>query len=97
MQFVVFGKLADQYNGKPPAELQDMLQGEYAKSREYYAKGLLRHIWLFEGNQGIMSIFEADSRAQMNALLTDRGSRKGSSRSMRTIEPYSGFFPDLVT
>ncbi len=34
MQFIVFGKLADQYNGKPIAGLQEVFKGGWEASRE---------------------------------------------------------------
>ena len=34
MQFIVFGKLSEEYDGKPIAGLQEVLKGEWEASRE---------------------------------------------------------------
>lgn len=98
MQFIVFGKLSDKYHGKPVTGLQEVLKGEWAKSREWYKKGHLRQSWLFENNEGSIGIFEVESREQMDALIADYpGIKEGFvTADVRMIEPYTGFFPDMV-
>ena len=71
MQFIVFGKLSDEYHGKPISGLQEVLKGEWEKSREWYAKGYLRQSWLFENNGGSIGIFEVESREKMDEMIAD--------------------------
>lgn len=98
MQFVVLGNFNDTYNRMSPAEQQEGMQAEWAKSREYYSKGLLRQIWLFPDEQAIMSVFEADSSEQMEQLLADYPGVKAGfvNAEIRRAKPYGGFFPDLA-
>ena len=98
MQFIVFGKLSEEYNGKPVAGLQEVLKGEWAKSREWYKKGYLRHTWLYENNEGSIGIFEVESREKMDEMIADYpGIKEGFvTADVRVIEPYTGFFPDMV-
>ncbi len=98
MQFIVFGKLSDAYDGKPIAGLQEVLKGEWQKSREWYAKGLLRQSWLFENNGGSIGIFEVDSRETMDTMIAEYpGIKEGFvTAEVRVIKPYPGFCPDMV-
>ena len=98
MQFIVFGKLSDQYHGKPILGLQEVLKGEWEKSREWYAKGYLRQTWLFKNNGGSIGIFGVESREKMAEMIADYpGIRKGFvTTDVWVIEPYPGFFPDKV-
>ena len=98
MQFLVFGKLSKAYDGKPIAGLQNVLKGEWEKSREWYAKGLLRQSWLFEHNAGSIGLFEVESREQMDAMIAEYpGIKEGFvTADVRVVEPYPGFLPDLV-
>ena len=98
MQFIVFGKLSDEYDGKPIKGLQEVLKGEWGKSREWYAKGLLRQSWLFENNEGSIGLFEVESRQKMDEMIADYpGVKEGFvTADVHVIEPYPGFFPDKV-
>src|SRR5262245_56452039 len=98
MQFIVFGHFNDRYAALSPAGQRTGIEAEWAKSREYYSKGFLRAIWLFENNQGILSVFDAASREQMETLLADYpGMKQGFvTAEIRVVEPYSGFFPELA-
>ncbi|CAN5206139.1 hypothetical protein BH10PSE12_BH10PSE12_33140 [soil metagenome] len=98
MQFIVFGKLSDEYNGKPVAGLQDVLKGEFAASREWYKKGWLRQSWLFENNGGSIGLFEVESRAKMDEIIADYpGMKEGFvTADVRAIDPYPGFFFDMI-
>ena len=96
MQFVVFGNFNDKFKAMSPAEQQEGMESEWAKSREYYAKGLLRQIWLFEESQAIMSVFEVDTREHMDRLLADYpGIKEGFvTGEIRAASPYGGFAPE---
>ena len=98
MQFIVFGKLADQYNGKPISGLQEVLKGEWHASREWYKRGWLRQSWLFENNEGSIGIFEVELREKMDEIIADYpGIKEGFvTADIHVIEPYPGFFPDMV-
>ena len=99
MQFVVLGRFNESYNHMSPAEQQAGMQAEWAKSREYYAHGFLRQIWLFQAEQSIMSVFEVESREHMDKLLADYPGVKAGfvTAEIRLAEPYAGFFPDLAS
>ena len=94
MQFIVFGKLPDEYNGKPVVGLQEVLEGEWAKSREWYKKGHLRQSWLYENNRESFGLFEVKSRKKMDELIADYpGIKEGFvTADVRVIEPYTGVF-----
>ena len=97
MQYVILGNFNEKF-GKMPADQQKKgMESEWAKSREYYSKGLLRQIWLFEAEQAIMSVFEVDTRAHMEKLLADYPGVKAGwvTASIREAAPYNGFFPEL--
>jgi hypothetical protein len=98
MQFMVFGKLSEKYDGKPVAGLQDVLKGEWAASREWYKKGWLRQSWLFENNAGSIGIFEVESREKMDEIIANYpGIKEGFvTADIRVIEPYAGFFFDMI-
>lgn len=98
MQFVVLGKFNEKFNQMPPEQQRTGMASEWAKSREYYAKGLLRQIWLFEADQAIMSVFEADSRARMDQLLADYpGVIAGFvTAEIREAKPNGGFAPEFA-
>ena len=98
MQFILFGKLSDQHDGKPIAGLQEVLKGEWEASREWYKRGWLRQTWLFENNGGSIGIFEVDSREKMDELIAQYpGIKEGFvTADVRAIEPYPGFFPDQI-
>jgi muconolactone delta-isomerase len=98
MQFIVFGKLSEEYDGEPIEGLQEVLKGEWAKSREWYAKGLLRQSWLFENNEGSIGIFEVESREKMDEMIAEYpGIEEGFvTADVHVIEPYPGFYPDMV-
>ncbi|QIG78613.1 muconolactone Delta-isomerase family protein [Stakelama tenebrarum] len=98
MQFVIFGKFNDKYAAMSPSEQKSGIEAEWAKSREYYSRGYLRAIWLFENDEGIMSLFDAESRDHMEMLLAGYpGMQQGFvTAEIRGIEPYSGFFPELA-
>lgn len=98
MQFVILAHFNERFNDLSPEQQREGSHAEWAKSREYYAKGHLRRIWLYEKDQGIMSIFEADSRERMEALLADYPGVKAGwvAAEIRSIEPYWGFFPELA-
>ena len=95
MQFVIHGNFNEKFNRMSPDEQQKGLESEYEKSREYYAKGLLRQIWLFEEEQAILSVFEADSREHMERLLADYPGVKGGwvTGKINDAKPYGGFGP----
>ncbi|MBC7770233.1 MAG: hypothetical protein H7124_15730 [Phycisphaerales bacterium] len=98
MQFIVLGSFNDKFGKMSPADQQAGMESEWAKSREYYSKGLLRQIWLFEAEQSIMSVFEADSREHMESLLADYPGMKAGwvTGEIRKADAYGGFVPDLV-
>jgi muconolactone delta-isomerase len=98
MQFMILGHFNEKYNALSPEEQQKGSRAEWAKSRELYSKGHLRRVWVYERDQGIMSLFEADSREQMETLLADYpGIQAGwVSAEVRAIDPYWGFFPELA-
>lgn len=98
MQFVVLGNFNDTFNQMSPEQQNTGMASEWAKSREYYAKGLLRQIWLFEADQAIMSVFEAESRARMDELLADYpGVIAGFvTAEIREAKPYGGFAPEFA-
>jgi len=98
MQFIVFGKLSDKYDGKSIADLQEVLKGEWAASREWYKKNWLRQTWLFENNAGSIGIFEVESREKMDQIIADYpGIKEGFvTADIHVIEPYAGFFFDKI-
>ncbi len=93
MQFVVLGNFNDKFNAMTSEKQQEGMESEWAKSREYYGQGLLRQIWLFEADQAIMSVFEADSREHMERLLADYPGVKAAwvTAEIREAKPYGGF------
>lgn len=97
MQFMIRGLFNDNYTNMSPEEQKTGIESEWAKSREYYAKGLLRFIWLFEDQPVIMSLFEVDSREQMDALLADYpGVKQGFvTAEIHKVGPYGGFAPEF--
>lgn len=97
MQFIVLGHFNDKFNALSPEHQRQGSHAEWTKSREYYATGHLRQVWVCGKNQGIISLFETDSHDQMEALLADYpGVQAGwVSTDIRSIEPYWGFFPEL--
>jgi muconolactone delta-isomerase len=98
MQFVVLGHFNDRFNEMSPEQQKEGSHAEWAKSRDYYAKGYLRRIWVYEDDQGIMSLFETDSREHMETLLADYPGVKAGwvTAEIRLLEPYWGFFPELA-
>lgn len=98
MQFLILGNFNETFNRMSPAEQQEGMQAEWAKTREYYAKGLLRQIWVSQAEQSIISVFDAESREHMERLLADYPGMKAGfvTAEIRLAEPYGGFFPDLA-
>ena len=98
MQFMIRGIFNDNYTNMSSDDKQKGIESEWAKSREYYAKGLLRFIWLFEDQPVIMSIFETESREQMDALLADYpGVQQGFvTAEIHKVGPYGGFMPEFA-
>lgn len=96
MQFVVFGKFNEKFAAMSPSEQKSGIESEWAKSREYYSRGYLRAIWLFENDEEIMSLFDAESRDHIGKLLADYPGMQQRlvTAEVRGIEPYSGFFPE---
>lgn len=96
MQFMIIAHFNEKYNLLSVEKQQEGSRAEWAKSREYYSLGLLRHAWVYEKDQGIVSIFETESREQVEALLADYPGAKGGwvSATILAIEPYWGFFPE---
>ena len=99
MQFLILANFNEVFDRKSAAEKQASMEAEWAKSREYYAKGLLRHIWLSPEQQAITSIFDVESRAQMDALLADYpGLKEGFvTAEIREAQPYGGFAPEFAS
>lgn len=95
---MIHGRFNEKYTGMAPDKQKESIESEWAKSREYYAKGLLRFIWLFEDQPVIMSVFEAESPEHMDALLADYpGVKQGFVTSeIHKVGPYGGFFPELA-
>ncbi len=98
MQFIVLGKITDKYAGKPIADMQDVLKGEWAASREWYKKGWLRETWLRADNIGSIGIFEVESRAKMDEIIVNYpGIKEGLvTAEIQEIVPYAGFFFDMI-
>lgn len=98
MQFIVLGHFNEKFNVLSPEQQRDGSHAEWAKSREYYSTGHLRSSWVYEKDQGIIAIFEADSREHMESLLADYPGVKAVwvTAEIRSIEPYWGFFPELA-
>lgn len=98
VQFIIRGTFNDKYNRMSSEKQKESIESEWAKSREYYAKGLLRFIWLFDDQPVIMSIFEADSREHMDALLADYpGVKQGFvTAEIHKVGPYGGFMPEFA-
>jgi len=72
MQFLVIGKPQQTFLGSnPPTDLKEALEGELAKSREYYGAGHLRSIWLIAGHKGAAALFEAESIEAIQKLVDD--------------------------
>lgn len=69
MQFAIIGRPGDVFSSAtPPADLQETIAAEWAKSREYYAAGILRQMWMLGGYKGALGIFEADSPEHMEQI-----------------------------
>jgi muconolactone delta-isomerase len=98
MQFVVLAHFNEKFNALSPEEQKEGSHAEWAKSREYYAKAFLRRSWIYESDQGIIALFEANSRAHMEQLLADYPGVEAGwvSAEIRAITPYGGFFPELA-
>ena len=98
MQFFILANFNDKFNSMSAAQQQQGMQSEWAKSREYYGKGLLRQIWLFEAEQAIISVFETVSREQMESLLADYPGVKAGwvTAEIRESKPYGGFAPEIA-
>lgn len=98
MQFMILAHFNEQFNELSADEKQEGSHAEWAKSREYYSTGHLRRVWVYNEDQGIISLFEAECREEMEALLADYPGVKAGwvSAEIRSIAPYWGFFPDLA-
>ena len=65
MQFLALAKpRPDLFAKGPPTGFEQVLQEEQARSREAYAEGWLRQIWLRQSGRGAVAIVEALSRDQ---------------------------------
>ena len=94
MQFLVIGKPQQAFLGSnPPTDLKEALEGELAKSREYYGAGHLRNIWLIAGHKGAAALFEAESIEAIKKLVDDFPMvKKGYVKhEIFPLEPYVGF------
>jgi muconolactone delta-isomerase len=95
MQFLVFGKPEQQSadNG-PSEEMKRFSVEEFAKTREYYSKGLLRNIWRLEGQRGAICLFEADSIEHLQELVAEYPFVKLGfvHPEIFTLAPYPGFW-----
>lgn len=98
MQFVVHGHFNERFASLSQEQQHQGSQAEWSKSREYYAAGYLRQVWVVDTDQGIISLFEADSRVHMESLLAAYpGVQAGwVSADIHLLEPYWGFFPELT-
>jgi len=94
MQFLVIGKPQQAFLGSnPPPNLKEALEGELAKSREYYGAGQLRNIWLISGHKGAVALFEAESPKAVQELVDEFPMvKKGYVKhEIFSLEPYVGF------
>ena len=94
MQFLVIGKPQQAFLGSnPPTDLKEALEGELAKSREYYGAGHLRNIWLIAGHKGAAALFEAESQEAVQKLIDDLPMVKKEyvKHEIFPLEPYVGF------
>jgi len=98
MQFMILAHFNETFNDLSDEEKLEGSHAEWAKSREYYGAGHLRRVWVYDKDQGIISLFEADTREQVEMLLADYPGVKAGwvSAEIRSIEPYWGFFPELA-
>jgi len=94
MQFFVFGKPQEKLirNWSSP-EIQELVAAEFAKSREYYSRGVLRQISTLGDSKGVVCIFETDSLEQLHELvagypLQEHGYVK---HEIYAMQPYPGF------
>jgi muconolactone delta-isomerase len=96
MQFVIFGKPGKVFEGEPPADLWEVLEAEWTRSRELYAQGVLRHIWMMEGNRGVVAVYEADSLEHMRAINAEYPMVKAgyANHEIHGLTPYVGFTPE---
>jgi muconolactone delta-isomerase len=96
MQFLVIGKPQQQpADSGPSQEMKRLSVEEFARTREYYAKGLLRNIWRLEGQRGAVCLFEADSMEHLQELVAEYPLvRLGFVHpEIFTLAPYPGLGP----
>jgi muconolactone delta-isomerase len=94
MQFLVLAKpRSDLFAKGAPADFQQLLQQEQARSRSAYAEGWLRQIWLRQTGNGAVAIVEAASLEEAEALLKDFPMYRAGylETEIVPLAPYSGF------
>jgi muconolactone delta-isomerase len=94
MQFFVFGKPQEAFINNPSSpEVRELVASEFAKSREYYSKGYLRHIWVLGDNKGALCLFEADSLEHVTELVAGYPMQREGyvHHEIYLMEPYPGF------
>lgn len=94
MQFFYSGKPTPTVLSNPPADLMDAVRGDWAKAREYYARGIFRQMWML--GRGMIAICEADSREQLEALCAELPMKRAGyiEYEITELAPYRGFAPE---
>lgn len=95
MQFIsVSRRLSDKF--PPEAFTAALLAGETARVRELYVTGILRQVWKRGDTPGACILWEAGSKAEVEAAIATLPLFKAGLLEVSTLlplEPYAGFGP----
>lgn len=95
MQFIFQGTTTALVQANPPPDLMDKVRGDWSKAQEYYAEGVFRSLW--RAGTGVIGICEADSRAQLEALMAELPMVTAGYvvLELHELTPYTGFAPEF--
>lgn len=93
MQFLFLGTPKPEFLRNPPANLMDAVRGDWAKSQEYFGRGIFRQLWT--SDKGIAFVCEADSPEQLKSYLDELLMAQANliDIEIRELQPYRGFTP----
>ncbi|HMD21448.1 MAG TPA: muconolactone Delta-isomerase family protein [Alloacidobacterium sp.] len=95
MQFLSLSRrLVDKF--PPEAFTPELIAGEAARVREYYASGLIRQVWRRGDTPGASILWEATSKEEVQAAIETFPLFKAGLLevvALVPLEPYPGFNP----
>jgi muconolactone delta-isomerase len=95
MQFLsISRRLVDKF--PPEAFTPELIAGEAARVREFYASGLIRQVWKRGDTPGASILWEATSKEEVQAAVERLPLFKAGMLevvALIPLEPYGGFGP----